>query len=244
MITLPAVRTHDLYGTMVRQREEDGYINATELCKAAGKRLNDYTRLDSTQEFLSEMSSTAGIPAVELVQAREGRPDLGGGTWVHPDVAINLAQWLSPKFAVQVSKWVRELMTKGSVSIGSGDDLLDSILTIRNTVTVLAETRARQLALNVRIDEVQGIAQDAAHTAKAALAARESGLGYFTVLAYAKRAGIEMPLKDAQRHGRRLSGRCLAKGITVGRSPDERFGWVHSYPESELQGYFREFLEA
>jgi hypothetical protein len=33
-----------------------------------------------------------GIPIVELVQSREGRPDLGGGTWVHPQVAINLAQ--------------------------------------------------------------------------------------------------------------------------------------------------------
>ena len=33
------------------------------------------------------------------------------GTWVHPQVAINLAQWLSPKFAVLVSKWVFEWMS-------------------------------------------------------------------------------------------------------------------------------------
>ncbi|OUK65272.1 DNA-binding protein, partial [Enterobacter hormaechei] len=31
--------------------------------------------------------------------------------WVHPDIAINLAQWLSPQFAVQVSRWVREWMS-------------------------------------------------------------------------------------------------------------------------------------
>lgn len=30
------------------------------------------------------------------------------GTWVHPDVAINLGQWCSPRFAVAVSQWVRE----------------------------------------------------------------------------------------------------------------------------------------
>lgn len=30
------------------------------------------------------------------------------GTWVHPQVAINLGQWASPKFAVLVSKWVFE----------------------------------------------------------------------------------------------------------------------------------------
>ena len=44
----------------------------------------------------------------ELVQsAKGGNPELQG-TWVHPYVAIHLAQWLSPRFAVQVSKWVYE----------------------------------------------------------------------------------------------------------------------------------------
>lgn len=33
------------------------------------------------------------------------------GTWVHPQVAINLAQWLSAKFAVQVSQWVFDWMS-------------------------------------------------------------------------------------------------------------------------------------
>jgi hypothetical protein len=29
--------------------------------------------------------------------------------WIHPDLAIQLAQWISPIFALQVSKWIREL---------------------------------------------------------------------------------------------------------------------------------------
>jgi len=33
------------------------------------------------------------------------------GTWVHPQVAINLGQWVSPAFAVQVSQWVYDWMT-------------------------------------------------------------------------------------------------------------------------------------
>ena len=44
-----------------------------------------------------------------------GGPNEGRGTWVHPDVAIHLAQWCSPKFAVQVSRWVREWMTSGAL---------------------------------------------------------------------------------------------------------------------------------
>ena len=39
------------------------------------------------------------------------------GTWIHPDLAIQLAQWISPKFALQVSKWIRTLFTTGTVSL-------------------------------------------------------------------------------------------------------------------------------
>jgi hypothetical protein len=39
------------------------------------------------------------------------------GTWIHPDLAIQLAQWISPKFALQVSKWIRTLFTTGNVSL-------------------------------------------------------------------------------------------------------------------------------
>jgi hypothetical protein len=38
-------------------------------------------------------------------------------TWIHPDLAIQLAQWISPKFALQVSKWIRTLFTTGTVSL-------------------------------------------------------------------------------------------------------------------------------
>ena len=111
------VRTHELCGTTVHQRETDGYINATQLCKAAEKLFANYRRNDSTEEFLQELSSVMRIRITELVQVTQGGLPNAQGTWVHPDVAINLAQWLSPRFAVQVSKWVRELLTKGQVSI-------------------------------------------------------------------------------------------------------------------------------
>jgi hypothetical protein len=37
------------------------------------------------------------------------------GTWVHPQVAINIAQWISPQFDVKVSGWVYEIMMTGKV---------------------------------------------------------------------------------------------------------------------------------
>lgn len=110
---------HTIEGTVIEQRATDGYINATAMCKVAGKLFADYARLGSTKEFLEALSSDMGIPISELFQVVKGGSDpLRQGTWVHPDVAINLAQWLSPKFAVQVSKWVREWMSGGKYAGG------------------------------------------------------------------------------------------------------------------------------
>lgn len=96
---------------VVSQRVTDGYFNATAMCKAAGKQINDYNRLSTTRAFIQELSSETGIPVSELVQVIKGGPPHLQGTWVHPQVAINLAQWLSPKFAVLVSKWALEWST-------------------------------------------------------------------------------------------------------------------------------------
>lgn len=106
---------HVIEKEIIQQRVQDGYINATAMCKAAGKRWNDYFRLDATQDFLRALSVNTGITAFEqnqgLVQSRAGSPENGGGTWVHPQVAINLAQWLSGEFAVRVSQWVYDWMS-------------------------------------------------------------------------------------------------------------------------------------
>jgi KilA-N domain len=101
--------THPIGNALIGQRVTDGYINATVLCQASGKNVADYLRLGSTNEFLRELSQNMGIPIVSLVEVRPGR---GGGTWVHPQVAVNLAQWCSPRFAVLVSKWVFDWLTR------------------------------------------------------------------------------------------------------------------------------------
>ena len=100
---------HPLEGEIIPQRAQDGYINATILCKKAGKLFGDYRRLSHTGEFLDELSAVMGIPITVLVQViRGGNDTLSQGTWVHPRVAINLGQWLSSSFAVKVTEWVED----------------------------------------------------------------------------------------------------------------------------------------
>lgn len=95
---------------IVQQRAVDGYINATALCQAAGKRMGHYLENGTTKEFLAELSADVGIPTPQLIQIVRGWNE-PQGTWIHPQVAIHLGQWLSAKFAVQVSKWVYDWMS-------------------------------------------------------------------------------------------------------------------------------------
>ncbi|MDF2510478.1 MAG: KilA-N protein [Herbinix sp.] len=96
---------------VISQRITDGYINATAMCQSSGKLIADYGRLATTNAFLQELSFDMGIPISELVQTVKGGDRRLQGTWVHPQVALHLAQWLSPKFAVLVTKWVFEWMS-------------------------------------------------------------------------------------------------------------------------------------
>jgi len=97
------------------QRQEDGYINATSLCKSVGREFHTWNRSKTTIAFIKELSYDTQICGTDLIQIQQGGEPHLQGTWVHPQVAINLAQWLSPKFAVQVSKWVQEWITKKEI---------------------------------------------------------------------------------------------------------------------------------
>lgn len=103
--------THQVQDSIVEQRASDGYINATAMCKAAGKKFNDYRRLGTTGEFLEELASVTGIPVTKLVESTQHGKATDQGSWVHPDVATHLAQWLSARFAVMVAQWVREWLS-------------------------------------------------------------------------------------------------------------------------------------
>ena len=97
---------HPISGGVVPQRPTDGYVNATALCQRAGKLFGSYRRTAQTNAFLDELSSVMQIRITDLVHSIQGGDPRGQGTWVHPQVAIHLAQWLSPAFSVQVTQWV------------------------------------------------------------------------------------------------------------------------------------------
>lgn len=94
-------------GTPISRRTSDGYVNATAMCKANGKRWKDYRESDRCQHYLDALESVAGISVHGLVESRSGGVG-GGGTWVHPQVAVDLARWISAPFAVWMDGWFLE----------------------------------------------------------------------------------------------------------------------------------------
>lgn len=108
---------HKAQGTIIYQRPADGYINATAMCRAAGKQFKHYNENRTTREFLGALAGEVGIPTTKLVQSISGGDARLQGTWVHPHVAIHLAQWCSPEFSVKVSQWVYDWLSgKGAPS--------------------------------------------------------------------------------------------------------------------------------
>ena len=103
-------------GYTIEHREEDGFINVTNLCKAGKKLFKNWNQLEKTKGFLRVLSSSVGIPTDELIKYSTGS-NYERATWTHPQVAINIAQWISPNFDVKVSSWVYEVMMTGKVDI-------------------------------------------------------------------------------------------------------------------------------
>lgn len=94
----------------IHQRVTDGYINLNQMADASGRRIDNWVRLQETTSLLREFQGDPLYQGVEPLITIAGR---AGGTWAHPDIAIQFAQWCSPGFALQVSRWVREWMSSG-----------------------------------------------------------------------------------------------------------------------------------
>lgn len=103
--------TRQFKGFNIRVRELNSYIHATDMCKVGKKRYPDYIRLSRTQDFIKELESVVGIPTTKLIQSNQAGNTKLQGTWVHPHIEINLAQWVIPIFAVKVSGCVSRFIS-------------------------------------------------------------------------------------------------------------------------------------
>jgi hypothetical protein len=139
-----------LNGITVLARE-DGFINATAMCKAGGKLFGNWHKSEPTKELIKALQNKINTDIhfeyrgkSELIEIKKGGNDKNTqGSWIHPDLAVHLAMWISPTFGIQVSGWVRELALTGSVIVGNEKthiqliSLQNELISQRNTIKSL-----------------------------------------------------------------------------------------------------------
>lgn len=122
---MSAVIPFDYEGQPV-QFNADGWLNATRIASRLGKEPTAWLRQIDTLEYISFMAEALGlnsVPRTELDEIKalgtsapgiknriltlakstglvKSRVGAGGGTWLHPKLAVVFARWLDTKFAV------------------------------------------------------------------------------------------------------------------------------------------------
>ena len=111
-----------LNGLVIEVDLDTFMVNATQMCRAAGKLFGNYWQLDSTKNYLRELSFDIGIPISKLYEKTKGGQQDLQGTRIHFRLALHLAHWLSTEVQVQFSKWIAELLLAGRVELGNEMD--------------------------------------------------------------------------------------------------------------------------
>lgn len=242
-----SIIAHMFQGYEVEQRIADGFINATAMCVSVEKDLSHWIRLETTFDLVSSLAEdlcikprttnpgtsiytrvSASFPT--LVITKKGSPVNGGGTWIHPDLAIQLAQWLSPKFALAVSKWIRTWLNQKS-------EMTTSEVVLWNAQRIVDLERAekiRDAKVKVLETQVESLKDRTAGNEAEIGRFRDSSGEYYSVIAYAKVLGIQLSLQDAIKFGKQASRMCRLNDIIPQQVRDPRFGLINTYPEDIL----------
>ena len=97
-----------------------GWFNATEAANRFGKRLDNWLRLDETQDYIQVLDSILNPSEVRnlksdalnrLIKTKRGK--YGGGTWLHPKLAVAFARWLDTAFSVWCDLQIDKILRAG-----------------------------------------------------------------------------------------------------------------------------------
>lgn len=87
---------------------DDGWFDATAAAAKYGKRPNDWLALPATKEYLGALDEESNTgKSGNWVRVTRGKT---GGTWLHPDLAVQFARWLDVKFAIWCDRQIRSLL--------------------------------------------------------------------------------------------------------------------------------------
>lgn len=77
--------------------QDDGWFNATEAADRFGRRVDHWLANQETKDYIAALCEITNTRKEGYLKTKRG---VGGGTWLHPKLAVRFAQWLDPRFAV------------------------------------------------------------------------------------------------------------------------------------------------
>ena len=83
----------------------DGWFNATEAAAKFGKVPYEWQRLPETVAYISGLERKYG--KIPYLKTKRGS---GGGTWLHPKLAVMFARWLDIDFAIWCDEQIDEII--------------------------------------------------------------------------------------------------------------------------------------
>lgn len=90
---------------------EEAWFNATAVAEKFGKRVNDFLVLPTTKEYMTALDLEAiqntGKSGIWF-KAKRGK---NGGTWLHPDLAVQFARWLDVRFSIWCDRQIRQILS-------------------------------------------------------------------------------------------------------------------------------------
>lgn len=104
---------------------DEGWFNATAAAKKFGKAPNEWLRLPDTEAYLKALESRYG--KIPYVKTNKARADRGGGTWLHPKLAVRFAQWLSVDFSIWCDEQIDRILRREPVDMGGAESELSTI---------------------------------------------------------------------------------------------------------------------
>jgi hypothetical protein len=85
------------YSGITLSFQNDGWFNATQAAERFGRRVDVWAKSQATKDYIAALCEVSNTTEKGYLKTKRGA---GGGTWLHPKLAVHFARWLDPKFSV------------------------------------------------------------------------------------------------------------------------------------------------
>jgi len=145
--------------TIVKIDPRNNLVHLTHMMQKGGKESSNYLQTSRAKNFITALEDDLGTLIIQIIHGD------GGGTWVHPDLAVDAAMWISPEFGLAVCRLVREFLT-GRVTTEQSQEACRGLLqgmrskslnikSKKNTISKKGRERKFQEELAVKLEDAE-----------------------------------------------------------------------------------------